>query len=470
MKNLSYIAGEITKNKNLEENLVKFGNSLSTLYSGLAYIKLSMNYYTFHELLAEQPKGQAGGAMKTLLRLAGETERMLGEMTSSEGRVPAWEEAQVIRGEIIKEMGLITGIVDRLRIYEFVLNRVEYRFDETPLDADYYNSGLTNDLMHYILSDKDSVVVNTKIAEVIAQLPMRLTRNKFFEYLKDAFSLYKGAQRGTLRDFVYSLSTVAMIPPLPDFDTEFPQVYAITKQLQNADFKQLSGEEFKRLQGLLTLAAQEMEDCADLFVMLAMVVNDLYTIVLARGSAFEDVKEVYAAKRALFKVLHADGAAESMDEEMMELFEGMEGKQEKISMSVDACDYVVEYALDNCHEGLEATGMLPVYKALGAILRLQSGSTFVSLNEDKTALEIITDEALDEAFAELAGQLDGVFKSYPQAVNRAIMAAVLGQLPVFFNNLDEIQEYINGSLGRCSDEAEQKACVEIMKMIMDDGN
>ena len=41
MKNLGYIASEITKGKNLSDNLVKYGKGLSSLYNGLAYIKMS---------------------------------------------------------------------------------------------------------------------------------------------------------------------------------------------------------------------------------------------------------------------------------------------------------------------------------------------------------------------------------------------------------------------------------------------
>ena len=36
MKNLGYIASEITKGKNLEENLEKYGKGLTSLYNGLA--------------------------------------------------------------------------------------------------------------------------------------------------------------------------------------------------------------------------------------------------------------------------------------------------------------------------------------------------------------------------------------------------------------------------------------------------
>ena len=50
MKNLGYIAGEITKGKNLSENLLKYGNGMCSMYNGLGFIKMSMNYYTVLDL------------------------------------------------------------------------------------------------------------------------------------------------------------------------------------------------------------------------------------------------------------------------------------------------------------------------------------------------------------------------------------------------------------------------------------
>lgn len=112
--------------------------------------------------------------------------------------------------------------------------------------------------------------------------------------------------------------------------------------------------------------------------------------------------------------------------------------------------------------------MAAAYNALKNVLKLQSGSTFVSLSDGESS-EVITDEALEDEYNKFSLAVTEAFKNHTQLVNRAIMANVLGQLPVFFNSVDEIQGYINVSLMQCSDVAERKACVEIMNMIMENG-
>ncbi len=50
------------------------------------------------------------------------------------------------------------------------------------------------------------------------------------------------------------------------------------------------------------------------------------------------------------------------------------------------------------------------------------------------------------------------------------MAKVLSDLPVYFNSIDEIKAYIEGSLKSCLDEAEKETCKELLEELMDDEN
>ena len=99
-------------------------------------------------------------------------------------------------------------------------------------------------------------------------------------------------------------------------------------------------------------------------------------------------------------------------------------------------------------------------------MKLQSGSDFVSLIKDPEKLNIPDNSYADETCENIIAQLKESFTDMPQIVRRAVMSAVLSQLPVFFNNTDEICEYINLSLEQCNDAAEKMAVIEVMKMIM----
>lgn len=459
MKDLYYVAQEITKGRNLKGNLEKYATGMASMYYGLGYMKLSMNYYTVYDMLQEKafenPRFQ-----ELLSRLNTVIDSgVLGEEKDDFSQIEA------IRNEIMDIMEVVTQYVDRLRIYEYVLNRVEHRFSGQEVDEEYYGMYLTNDLMHYILADKDNVVINSKISEVVGQLPMRLSRSKFFEYLKDAFSLYHGAQKGTIDDFAYALKTTAMLHKTKGFDTLFPEMYDIYQTLANADYANIEEAQYRRLSQALLIGTEKMTECADLFVMLAQMVNDVYTILLTKKETLEDISEVTVAKEIIHAVRKGFAGEESPAEEVLSKFEYFEGKQERILMILSKSDFAVETVLENTEVDLEE-GLKEAYEKLSKVMKLQSGSDFVSLVKDKTAEEIPDNSYADLVCNELIDQLETSFENMPQIVRRAVMSAVLSQLPVFFNNTDEICQYINLSLEQCHDSAERMAVIEVMKMIM----
>lgn len=459
MKDLYYVAQEISKGRNLNGNLLKYATGMASMYTGLGFMKLSMNYYTVYDMLQEKTSDNP-----VFDRLLSKTNAVIDKILSNEEQ--GTDAVEAVRNELIQTMEVVTQYVDCLRIYEYVLNRVEHRFSGKQADEEYYGMYLTNDLMHYILADRDNVVINSKISEVVGQLPMRLSRNKLFEYIREAFSLYHGAQKGTIDDFAYALKTTAMLQEVKDFDTLFPEIYDSYQTLANADYAEITESEYTRLKNVMMLATEKMLDCADFFVLLTQIVNDVYTILLMKADTLEDISEVTVAKEIIRTVRAAFGGTAMLSSEVLGKFEYFEGKQERIFMILSKSDFAVETVLENMQAELAENELQRSYEALAAVMKLQSGSDFVSLVKDAAAGAVPDDSYADQVCADLIAQLKDSFTDMPQMVRRAVMSAVLSQLPVFFNNTDEICQYINLSLEQCNDAAEKTAVIEVMKMIM----
>ena len=479
MKDLNYVSGDLNKGKNLDNNLPKYANSMMSMYNGLSYIKMSMNYYTYFDMANDASYNQAEfAALNTLITQVNDIIRCELVENCKDKTAENIEKLDAVRQEVVGIMDVVTSYVDKLRIYEHVLNRIEYRFKDAEFDADYYNNHLTNDLMHYILADKDSMVTNSKISEIVGQLPMRLSRAKFYEYLRDTFTLYKGAQIDTIKDYVYSLRTVAMLDTPEGFATMFPAVYELYHNLETADYRDITKEAYDNLSGQLQIAAQKMSDTADVYVMFTQIINDLYTILLAKPYAFQDVEETMTGRRIIAEVLKdftrrlegdaviTDGAVEENFDDLTNGFISFEGKQERIVGVTSTNDFAIEFSLAHYAKELEELGLLAEYEALEKITKLQSGSDFVALTKEDSGEVIAEDAYVEKACEDLIADFDTAFRKGTQLVNRAVMATVLSQVPVFFNSVDEIQSYINTSLMQCSDEAEKAACVEVLKIVM----
>lgn len=464
MRDFNYIAKEIAKRKNLESNLSRYASDMAALYHELAYLKLSMNYYTVYEMEQEQtdaePKYQE--LLKTFHAL------VKAVLDNRENQ----KDIQALRQSVAKVVEVVTAYVDCLRIYEYVLNRIEHRFSGESLDEEYYNTYFTNDLMHYILSDEDQTLIHGRISEVVEQLPMRLSRAKFYERLRDTFTLYYGAQQGTVEDFAYMLKTTAMLHRPDGFDELFPELNHLIVQLFEVDYSGIDQKEYEALSEAVQDGAVRMANCADAFILLEELVNDLYTVALTKTAEGERSRETAAAREITAVVCGAFCEGTPMDDdEIYQLFVSFEGKQEKMIMMLEEADYMIHQVNTDYAKEAEQYGVSKQYYDLEIVGKLQSGSNFAALEENADSNLVADDAYVEQVCETLIDAFKAAFKQYKQPVRRAMMSAVLARLPVFFQNTQEIQQYINMSLMQCSDEAEQIAVVEILRMIMseDDG-
>lgn len=463
MKNLGYIASEITKGKNLEENLEKYGKGLTSLYNGLAYIKLSMNYYTILNMIKDNEIDDEH--FLEIFQGVNEVIELSSIDSSVAERSMLVERIESLRNQIISIMESVTDYVDKFKVYEHVLNRVEHRYDDSVFDEEYYNTYMTNDIMHYIFSDKDNVSINARISDVVGQLPVRMSKGRFYDHISDAFTLYHGAQKQTIDDFYYSLSTSAMLGRADMDNSFFTDMHDIYVTLDKADYKNLDQAGYTRLKGALDIATEKMADAADIYVLLAQIVNELYTIILSDNNTIGDSNEVNASKDIIRKSKAVFEDEQDLDE-IAVLFEAFEGKQERILEAIMSADFATQYAFGNLKEKLADMSMLDMYKDLDVIQKLQSGSDFVDIAPKEYFEEIPADSYADSVAERFIKELDELFASKEVCVRRAVMASVLSMLPVFFNNTEEIQDYINSSLIQCSDEAEKKAVVEVIRMLI----
>ena len=126
MKNLNYIADEIRKGKNLEDNLAKYNTAMSSLYNGLGLMKLAMNYITVCD-----NSSQVSETENKYFSILSDFNDILDEYVINDANTKSGlEKIEAIRNEVIGIMEVVTAYVDRFRIYEYALNRIEYRFSD----------------------------------------------------------------------------------------------------------------------------------------------------------------------------------------------------------------------------------------------------------------------------------------------------------------------------------------------------
>ena len=189
-KNLKVLNREIREGKDLEVNLPRFLNLAAGVYCRYAMLELAMRYPAYFESIRDreitpgEEDWELIDALNALIR-----ENMLGEFDGKKAET-AILAVDAIRKKAVRRMSVLTAYTDRLSLKEYVLNRLEYCYKEIPEYEE--DDDAAREILRIIFENNDNAVVNEKIRMMLSQLPVRMTRAKFFEYVENSFLNYVG--------------------------------------------------------------------------------------------------------------------------------------------------------------------------------------------------------------------------------------------------------------------------------------
>ncbi|MBQ4067675.1 MAG: hypothetical protein IJC76_00335 [Lachnospiraceae bacterium] len=457
---------EIARGKNLETNIPAYAEYMMNVYNKSANVQFTMNYYTYYEVIAEYAGNNKKEIEDILLRLNALVDKCVIN-TVSEDIEASVKEIAGLRKNVMDTMKVLTAYVDIFGRYEYVMNRIEYRFRDEKLPCDYSDEEMAKNVMRYIISNEDNAVINYKITEMIGQLPVRMVKNKFFEYVNEGINVYSEADKKSFDDFVYMIRTNALLDRDERFDSVLPEFRNILKSFENANFSKLEENEYKDLFDKLTYVIDSTNEMVDIYMMVSELINQVYVMILATPY-IENDDEINICKKIDDNIfdLFAKGEYVTIDEETEELLVKLEGVPENIGMECAANEYALDVIRESHMDSVDELNCSGEYEALFMCQKLMSGSLFIDLDGENN------DTALEEAYFvsqrdKIISDIKESFEGRDKMLNRAVMASVLSTLPVFFNNMNEVKDYVIAAFDSCRDEAEKLGSIEIINTIIE---
>lgn len=455
------IMRDILQGSDLEMNLPAYANAYINATYEYSLIHLVLNYYTIKEI-----QDETNGIAKDeyLSAVVDKLHTMLFQTIIAKKMPESYEEIVVevhkLRDEMTDKMTILTAYTDALQIYEYVLNRIEYTVtgEEYPVEE----TELAAKVFQYLFNDNDKMVVNSKIQMVTGQLPIRMTKNRFFDYLTDTLNIYNGSDKSSLDDFVGMLKSSALLELPEGFDDAYPAVVGIIKVLQEADFKALDLENYSSIMEQFAFTTDYLTELVSNYLLVMEIINDLYAALL--GMPYEKNEDgITDICSDMLKGLHdafiSEGQIpESVDEGFMQI----EGVQEELGEDILQFESILLEVMSEHKDTISWIMAEKMFNSLSLISKLMSNSLFVDLEAD-----LIEDNPADADYItakrdELVGLLTDFFANHPKEVNRAVMAALFSNMPVLFNSQQEVKDYIEYSLNHCSNAGELMACAKIL--------
>lgn len=461
------IMKEIIKHNDLEKNLPAYANAYINSAYEYSLIHLVLNYYTLKEVQDDtgniREDAYLSKVMDDIHTLLFKT--LLSE-DLNEDYTKIIEEIHEIRNHMIKKMTVLTAYTDALQIYEYVMNRIEYGIKGEKIEIE--ETELAAKVFQYLFKDNDKMVVNSKIQMVTGQLPIRMTKSKFFDYLTDTLHIYNGSDQSSVDDFVTMLKSTALLEIPEGFESDYPEVYELIKKFETSDFKKMDYESYNHLMDQFTMITNHLTELVSNYLLTMEIINDLYVALLAMPYEKNEEETVWTSISMLNGLHDAFLSDGEIPEVVDDGFEIIEGRQEILGEDIMQYESLLNDIMTEHMETITWIMSDKIFNSLSFIAKLLSNSLFMDLEKKEEESETADLIYIDRKRDELISLLTEFFDNHTKEVNRSVMAALFSNMPVLFNSQQEIKEYIEYSLGHCSNDSELMACAKILEEMMEE--
>ncbi len=462
MINRRQLQHDIENQKNIEETMPVAMNMIASDYYVYSAFQFTMNFYNYYELTCEQSVADTDAIFEMVNHLVEQT-----ILSSFDGQVreDAIKQIDCLRTEILNVMEELTAYADKFAIYEYMLNRLEKNYEDNLEDMD--NDSVTKDIMETIFSDNDQVLINARIRAMLSQLPVRMTKNRFFDMLKDSLSIYEGSDQSSVNDFLYMVRSASGLAVKKEHESttnnSIKYLGESLKKLESIDFVMVSPEQFKEASDLLALAVEKIQNITDRYFSLQEVVNAYYCMLLNQPYiSCEAQKEVDTLSEIIRAIVNNNKGDKklSLEDDLVEKFEYTEGKLEQYLLYLSKDEAMIEHMSLSNQDMISSLMLSQQFTALQLSKSLSSNSVFIDLHEEKTDKKADS-LYLTKTFNELVEDFTRLLEKNKKLYNRAVIASVLRELPVLFNSKEEVENYIKSALAGCHDIAEKISSIEL---------
>ncbi len=447
--------------KDLTKNLKKYQQLAIPLYEDYGALELTFSAYLFLEETTECEEGYepleveaASAIWEALARLDQDTPDTKGLATDMIS----------MRENITKRMDLLTAYTDRLIVYQYVLNRLEYRYVPEKkckeILARFPEDTYMAHINHYLFSNKDKNAVVERAGEVMSEVPIRMTKTKLADRIMETSTLYKGQDVSSFESWIYRLRTASMVYEPDAYVGEYQLIEDALDILGKADYDDLSKEEYDKLADTLEDAAREIHKLTDFYYSLQKMVNRIYAMCLVYPY-IEEPSDLLTSCATVWDSLLEGRYTEEM---LMPL----EGKIEHLVEDTSYLESVFFEIKSSYKKEVEEAGLTSFFHDFADVVQLLSDSLFIDL-ESTDADTMAGDSYIQRLTADVAEEIQDRIAHETKPVRRGIMAQVIKNLPMAFESPKELQEYIRTNLFECSDQSEKIASLMLIwSMIQDE--
>ncbi|MGN0203584.1 MAG: hypothetical protein ACI4BB_03500 [Coprococcus sp.] len=445
-----------------EQTLKEYARVLSEGYMKLSFCKLAVNFSTYYDDLEKAGSIDGEKTQKEFKIFLELTAKLIGADAIGEADI---RRLDGLREGLRERMQSLYDYVHILGLYEHVLSRLQYRYEEktAPVDVE----ALMMEIHGYICQDPEPSGMNERMQNMMGEMPIRMTRSRFLDLVSKSCSCYKGTRSDIADYFFNDMYQQAQLPHADDLNPAYEELQEIVRDMEAIDFDSLDEEKVKNALDKLQIAGQQLGQAFSYDFQLIELINDLYILMLNSNFAGQDREVAPLAVRCISSYMKAAREQNflGMDEDIVDDLGRLNDQQQKlVGMHILFEDQLLSVmqryqdivrAID-LEEHFQCLRLSNILAGVDMTAELDTGREIFVADRDYIAKK--TDKLLE--------MYTSVFNNYPMIIRRAVISDALMKLPVACDSLEECEQLILQSFENCRDQVEIMASAELMRMTM----
>ena len=470
MLTIEQLSHQLGKGTSIETTVTDIAAKAEEHYLSYFMNNLSFEITTFYELLAEDSHKvllDDNDVMKKIIqsmtKVWSDTEKWLNP--SKRSITMKLSTLYKYRDTLANQVATLAAYDDKLKMYQYSLSR---RKNHEGVSLYTSDEALAGEVVNFIFEHEDSMTVNDRAKLVLGELPVRMSKIKFHEWVEIALVGMKGVSVNDLSNYTEYLKETFYPEGVAGYGLVTPKFFDALQSLEQVMTDIVATDVIDEMEETINNLQLMLNDSVSLYTLTASVINNMIGLLsvlneTSMAECHEDATRFITLMNRLYKRRREE---EIIDDEMMDVFNEMTLEFSEIMMHNGKYDALIDQVKKGHVDVIISLGLEERYDRLATLYILQSSSFFAPVQVSATDLELVNEGQLILMKNELLAYLDEGAKDNTRIEKRARIANLFSVLNVIHGSAQELHTYILSALTACRDEREKQGCKRVLEEIM----
>ena len=449
-----------------------------THYIARGLIGMIMEYITLLELLKEHAENSIFLEDALLADSLRGMQRFLDTLETkwdTYDRQPREIQQQLenIRIILTKRVKVLTAYQDTAEVYEIMAERLDkkkWMQEQKMKQGD--DVQFANEVVHFIFMQKDNLLINEKLRGVLKCLPVRITTQKFLDYVTRSVGKYYGGYVEDLDAFINMCKETFCPAKVEGYGELFPDIAGTLRDVEAHACKDGAHQETVGVKEKVEKVTKDIHHALNVCHYMMSIINKQLAMQYVKKPLADVVKKEPAlqfVKNILAFINENDSYRDfELSEKIHHSLVALEGKQEKWLDEIKNYAEAIHFALEDYEEVIKDLELTNSFEEIKKVEMLSSDNLFIDLQkEDKPCEQVQVDNLMiNEHAKDFTAFLEKEIKQLPREVRRIKIAQLLALVPPSFEKVEQVHSYILDAMQLCNDPYEKLVVVDGVGEVM----